>query len=754
MTTTLTTIIMKKNFYIISVIMLCSFNGVVAQSSAEKRAAKLYDNLAYEAASRSYSKLADKNNATDESIRRAAYTNYRLHKTAKAEMYYKKLVDGNKANAEDVFNYAQCLKANNKYGEAEQALNNYSNMAKGQVRATEINNKTITVAKIQAQKPYFELNKISGNSKKADFSPYYLNDNTVLFASNRKGSLASKNIHTYNEENFLDLYQATPDASGNLTEVKKYTKTLNTRFHEGTICLNKAGDVMFFTRNNYANAVVTKSDQGVNNLQLFKAKKVGSAWVEEKLPFNDKSYSCGHPTLSPDETILFFVSDMPNGVGGTDIYQLKINTDGSANGSPENLGNKINTEGNEMFPMVSGNTMYFSSNGHVGLGQLDVYATSIDIKGKLGTITNLGAPINTGADDFGLVLNKDNKGYISSNREEGMGDDDIYFVKMIAPLKPVYKLKGIAKNPATGKPVEGATVALTDQQGSKIGEVTTGPNGDYSFDVDPSMPYVLKGSKTKYLPGMNQFNTNELSPEKPELVKDVDLSPDEGFSLYGLVTDKKEKNPLENVKVKLVEVATGKTIVQTNTPNTGDFNKVLDGARLNDQLDYMLSLEKDGYLTKNVPYKKILDKPGVYKLHEEMDLGMDKIAVGMDIAKIIQINPIYFDFAKWNIRKDAAIELEKIVQVMKDNPAMVIELGSHTDCRSSIKSNMNLSDARAKASAAYIISKGVSKERIYGKGYGESRLVNACACEGTDKTDCTEEQHQLNRRTEFVIVKM
>ncbi|MGL5077521.1 MAG: hypothetical protein ACRDBG_17075, partial [Waterburya sp.] len=342
----------------------------MAQSTAEKQAAKLYDNLAYEAASKSYGKLADKMDASEESIRRAAYTNYRLNKTSKAEGYYKKLVDANKANAEDTYNYAQCLKANNKYGEAEQVLTNYSSMAKGQIRASKQGDKSNTVSKIQAQKPYFELNKITGNSPKADFSPYYLNDNTVLFASNRKGSLASKNIHTYNNENFLDLYQATPDGSGNLTNVKKYTKSLNSRFHEGTVCLNKAGDVMFFTRNNYANSVVTKSDQGVNNLQLFKAKKVGEKWVEEKLPFNDKAYSCGHPTLSPDEKTLFFVSDMPSGLGGTDIYKVNINSDGSTNGSPENLGNKINTEGNEMFPMVSNNNMYFSSNGHVGLGQL------------------------------------------------------------------------------------------------------------------------------------------------------------------------------------------------------------------------------------------------------------------------------------------------------------------------------------------------------------------------------------------------
>jgi outer membrane protein OmpA-like peptidoglycan-associated protein len=745
---------MKKNVLIGSLV-LCSINLVVAQSTAEKRAAKLYDNLAYEAASKSYGKLANKAGASDESIRRAAYTSYRLHKTGDAEMYYKKLVDANKANSEDIYNYAQCLKANNKYSEADAALMNYSSMSKSEVRAKEISSKSNTVDKIKAQKPYFEVNKITGNSSKADFSPYYLNENTVLFASNRKGnSVASKNIHSYNENNFLDLYQAIPDASGNLTEVKKFNKKLNTRFHEGTVCFNRAGTVMFFTRNNYANSVVTKSDQGVNNLQLFKASKIGETWVEQKLPFNDKSYSCGHPTLSPDESTLYFVSDMPKGLGGTDIYKVGINTDGSTNGSPTNLGDKINTEGNEMFPMISKNTLYFSSNGHVGLGQLDVFASTIDANGNLSKITNLGAPINTGADDFGLVLNKDDKGYISSNREGGIGEDDIYAVKMLAPIKPAYKLRGIAKNPSDNKPIGDAMVTLMNAKGMKVGEAKTGPDGAYTFDVDPSETYMLNGTKDKYIPGITDFNTNDLNEQKTEIVRDVDLLSNVGFSLYGLVTDKNDKSPLDEVKVKLVEKATGVEVVNTSTPKTGDFRKVLEGVKLNDKLDYILTLEKNGYLTKTVPYAKVLNTPGEYKLHEEMDLGMDKIAVGMDIAKIIQINPIYFDFAKWNIRKDAAIELEKIVKVMNENPTMVIELGSHTDCRSSVTSNMNLSNARAKASAAYIVSKGISKNRIYGKGYGESRLVNGCACEGTDLVDCTEEQHQLNRRTEFVIVKM
>lgn len=153
-------------------------------------------------------------------------------------------------------------------------------------------------------------------------------------------------------------------------------------------------------------------------------------------------------------------------------------------------------------------------------------------------------------------------------------------------------------------------------------------------------------------------------------------------------------------------------------------------------------------------FVKIIERPGEIAIHKEMDVSLDPIQVGADLAKIIDIKPIYFDLSKWNIRPDAANELDKIVKVMQENPNMVVELGSHTDCRSSAAFNMTLSDKRAKASAAYIVSKGINKARIYGKGYGEAKLVNDCACEGNTKSDCDEERHQQNRRTEFIIVKM
>ena len=260
--------------------------------------------------------------------------------------------------------------------------------------------------------------------------------------------------------------------------------------------------------------------------------------------------------------------------------------------------------------------------------------------------------------------------------------------------------------------------------------------------------------KEKYLDGKNPFNTNELNENKPELIKDLVLEKDPGLSLFVLITEKTTKAPLEGVKVTILDNISNQGFGDYNTPNTGDWRKPITDKKMGDNVSYQIKLEKAGYLAKVVTFNTTVTKPGPLNVHESLDLSMDKIEVGTDLGKILKINPIYFDLNKFNIRPDAAIELDKIVKVMNENPTMVIELGSHTDCRASATYNANLSDKRAKASAEYIKKHITNPERIYGKGYGESMLVNGCACEGAVKSTCSEEEHQLNRRTEFKIIKM
>lgn len=742
----------KTTLFILAFTFLVTL--VSAQGTAMKRANKYYDRFAYSRAASIYEKVAAKSGTEEQTMRRLGDCYVKIGQWGKAEQWYAKIINGTNVDAELCYNYAQALRGNGKYAESLVWMEKFSVMQSADSRGKEYATSKNFIEAIEKEKPYFDIRNLDINSNEADFGTSF-NNGKIVFSSARHESSGVKTFHTWNGRPFLDMYVADRDATnGNLNNASTINKKMNTKYHEGPACFSADGNTMYFTRNNYFQKKFGKDAKGVNNLKLFRAIKKDGAWSEENLAINSDNYSTGHPALSADGKWLYFVSDMPGGKGGTDIYRMEIGGDGSL-GVPQNLGDVINTEGNEMFPFVDADgNLFFASNGHVGLGGLDVFYAASDKKGGYSKIINAGKPVNTQWDDFALVLDAEGKnGYISSNREGGKGDDDIYAVTMLRPMKPSFIIKGIAKDKNGGTPLPGAVVTLNDKEGKPVGSVTAGPNGEYSFEVDPAKEYALAGTKEKYFDGKNPFNTNELG-EKTEMIRDLELEKDPGLSLVGLVTDKQTKAALEGVKVTVVDNMSGQQFLDLSTPAGGDFKKGITGKKIGDRLSYQIKLDKEGYLGKTVVFNAEITKEGEIKVHEALDLTLDKIQVGADLAKIIDIKPIYFDLGKYNIRKDAAIELDKIVKVMTENPGMVIELGSHTDCRSSIASNEKLSDNRAKSSAAYIVSKGIDKTRIYGKGYGESKLINGCACEGAVKSTCSEAEHQANRRTEFIIVKM
>jgi outer membrane protein OmpA-like peptidoglycan-associated protein len=289
-------------------------------------------------------------------------------------------------------------------------------------------------------------------------------------------------------------------------------------------------------------------------------------------------------------------------------------------------------------------------------------------------------------------------------------------------------------------------VDLFDDAGAVLQTVTTTEDGKYKFVVEPDKTFKLLGVKEKYFDGENTVSSTST---EFEIVADVILEKDPGLSLYALVTDKKTGKPLEAVKLIIVDNFTGEK-VEISTPETGDYRKGLTDKKINDKGSYNFTLIREGYLTKTLTYNEHFVKPGQYDVHVKLDFGMDPEV--KDLSEMVQINPINFDYNKYNIRKDAAIELDKIVEIMNKYPNMVIELGSHTDCRGTAKYNETLSDKRAKSSAAYIKERIINPERIYGKGYGENKIINGCACEGKNQPVFTEEQHAVNRRTEFKVI--
>ena len=345
-----------------------------------------------------------------------------------------------------------------------------------------------------------------------------------------------------------------------------------------------------------------------------------------------------------------------------------------------------------------------------------------------------------------MIIDADQKsGYLSSNRIEGKGDDDIYGVTMNAPFMFGKTIKGIAKD-KKGEILAGVEVVLKDTEGAVVGTATSKEDGSYQFLVEGDKQFTLNGAKEKYFDGSNAANTETV---EDIIIADLELEKDPGLSIYALITGKASKMPLDSVRMRITDNMTGK-VEKYLTDQKGDYFKALANKKLNDRGSYNIEIERDGYLSKTVTYNTLFDKEGKYEVHSELDLSLEKIELGGDLSKIIDIKPIYFDLGRYKIRPDAATELDKIVKVMNENPKMEVELGSHTDARGSARSNESLSDKRAKASAQYVKERISNPDRIYGKGFGETKLVNECG----DGVKCSEEKHQENRRTEFIIVKL
>jgi outer membrane protein OmpA-like peptidoglycan-associated protein len=412
------------------------------------------------------------------------------------------------------------------------------------------------------------------------------------------------------------------------------------------------------------------------------------------------------------------------------------------------MGEKVNTKGSEIFPSITeDNFLYFSSNGHEGIGGLDVFESKIkeDVAGK---VYNMGMPVNSQHDDFAYNLNTDGKkGFLSSNRKTGGMNDDIYAVDVLRKVSRGKTVNFIVKAKSTQEVLPLTKIKLNADS------FMTNEKGEFQTLLEDDINYILVTSREKYFENIDSISTNS-SPAEDEFTKTIELEKDLNLSLLAGIYDAKTGAGIEGVKIKIKDLTLSNDFELLRTEKNGEYRKPLKDKKIGDKLLYLVTIEKEGYLTKTLNFTHEITKEGEIQLNELLSLTIGKVEVGMDLAKMIDIKPIYFDLGKSIIRKDAAIELTKIVAVMKEYPNMIIELGAHTDCRGAAAANLKLSGARAKASAAYIIKSGIDKTRIVGKGYGESKLLNSCACEGKVKSTCSEEEHAKNRRTEFIIVKL
>jgi outer membrane protein OmpA-like peptidoglycan-associated protein/tetratricopeptide (TPR) repeat protein len=715
-----------------------------AQSGQLAKGNYYFDQQGYFQALNCYERVLGSEFESPEMQQKLAYCYNFCGDFSKAEALYKKLV-AKKAEAQLLYELAYCLARQNKHDEAQAYFQQFADASPNDKRAQLFLKDPGYLAKLMSQDPHFKIAKTGLNTDHADFGVYPVpGKNEAMIVSSRRFSYWGNPKWAGDNEQFLDLYtiQLIKDQPDNTP--KYVQKPLNSGMHEGPACFSADGQVMYFTADDKKG-----NANGMVNLKIYRAFWKNGIWADQQeLPINNNAYSTGHPVLSADGKTLYFVSDRPGGFGGSDIYSVAIDAKDKF-GTVKNLGANINTEGNEMFPWINGDLFFFASNGRPGLGGLDIFVAPLGFEVAA---VNAGTVINTQADDFAISFYANtSSGFIASNRVGGLGSDDIYSIEMIKPFVFPVSFKGTALDAQNGAVMAGATIVIKDEAGQVVATLRADDKGQFNTTLDPGKSYSIEVSKE----GFNGSSKNIAIAEKAKSVQEVfKLDKKPAFMLELLLTNVQTKGVIPGAQILIKDLKTKAILFNNTTDQAGTWQQALDNMQLGNQLAYEITLTCNGYLSKTLTYQEVINKEGIIALHEKLNVAMTPINVGGDLAKTLGIKPIYFDLGKYNIRKDAAIELDKIVKVMNENPTMIIELGSHTDCRSSIKFNETLSANRAKASAAYIKQRISKPERISGKGYGESRLLNDCGCEGTVKSTCTEAEHQLNRRTEFIIIKM
>lgn len=640
---------MKKLLIPIMILIGISINAFAGdKSTKEKRGDKYYFVYSFDKAIDSYTRAKK---LSMEGERRLAKSYRNLNQKVQSDSIYSKfIIASSEVLPEDYYTYAMILKSDAKYDESNKMMDKFNELKPEDLRAKDYAANKTEFANLSKDDGKYKIEHLGVNTDAQDFGPSFYKNKIVFASSGAKPDLM-KRTYKWNGKPFLNMY-VSEVADGQLKAPVIFDKSLDGKMHDGPASFSKDGNYMAFTRNNYD----TKRRDRVIVLQIcFSNYKDGKWSKPEPFILNSDKYSVGHPCLSADGNSMYFSSDMPGGLGGVDIYRIKKDAKGTW-GKAENLGNQVNTEGDELFPFFDeiNKSLYFSSNGRFGLGGQDIFVCEIKGLG-IGRVSNAGSPLNTRYDDFAVIVDGfTNKGYFSSNRTGGSGDDDIYAVEFLNIGK---KIRGIAKN-ADGNSIPKTFITFMDDKNNIIDTLTTQDDGAYTFAAVPDKNYKLNGKKEKFIEGNNTANT-----------------------------------------------FTKESIVQAD----------------------VILLTKD-------------------------EIVAQAIQPGADLGKILELESIYFDYDKFNIRPDAQKELNKIVTGMNERPNLVIELSSYADCRGTKDYNQVLSDKRASASVEYIRRKITKPERISGKGYGKTKSVNVCACEGDMAANCSEVEYQKDRRSEFIIV--
>lgn len=624
-----------RNFYSI-LFILCLSGGLFAQKASLKKANSLFDKKSYVKAAEMYEQL-NPDQKVLQNLGDCYYNNTQMKEAVRA---YGKLflTFKDSVKPEYYFKYAHSLLGEADYEKGDQIMSEY---LKYKVSTPKF------IANLKTNVPFnYVVQPMSKNTTNGDFGMSFYGDK-VAFASLRNASTKS---FGWNEKPYLDLFSADVDSKGLLTNVEPFPKEINTKTHESSVTFSQDGHIMYFNRTN--SKMVKIGNEKIAQIKIYKAEFVNGIWTNiVALPFCSDAYSTEHPVLTKDGKKLYFSSDMPGSIGSFDLYVVDVNEDGTY-GAPVNLGNAVNTIHREQFPEISndGSILYFASDGHQGMGGLDIFMSKSLNGGPFAKPINLGETINSSMDDFSYVVDeKKNLGYFSSNRK--LGDALYSFTR--TENQERYVVQGDVRDKNTQNLLPGTLVSLYDENNILIGQMIVGGDADYVFATEPNKKYRIEAMRDFYIPHSEEFMTNE------------------------------------------------------------------DG-----KLRYTIEMFMECY-----------------------DDAEEIITKRQDGKVQIVLENIYFDLNKWNIKPDAERILNVLVDLLKKYPEMEIEMGAHTDSRASDYYNIMLSNKRAASTLEYLVSNGIKRKRLRSKGYGETVPLVRCG------NACTEQEHSINRRCEFIILK-
>jgi len=484
------------------------------------------------------------------------------------------------------------------------------------------------------------------NTPYDDFATRKFGDKLYVLSA-AKNACEDIDMDEFAKKPFSDLYEVNGCQLKDpflLSEETKSQMMINTCYYDGPISTNAKGDLLFFTNNH-------GSDKNEKLTIYYSTKNAKGEWsAPQPIPFNDDKYNVTHPYFDEKNKLLYFSSDMPGGSGGMDIY--KCSFDNGKFGQKETV-RFVNTDKNDIFPIVYKDKLYFTSQGHKSIGGYDLFVM------ENFEINSLGAPFNTIYDDLAILFTDDKNGFITSNRATTGATDDIY-----------------------------------------------------------------------------AFNLKEKFVDKP---------------LEYVVKDAQSGEPVSDVAIRIVDDSTGIVLFSGTTDQMGSLTQLLDSIPLETKLRFKIFLDKEGYVSKEIAFELVVKDSNLVQVSGLIDLNLEPLSLEQEITALLGLKSIYYDFDKADLRPDAIIELDKVVRFMNKHAKIEVELGSHTDCRGAAIYNQDLSNRRATNAANYIKARISNPDRITYKGYGETQLKVDCPCEGRIRSKCSEEENQLNRRTEFII---